>query len=202
MTTDTFTPEDDPLAVAKRELENVLIQILGMVGVLRNLNDPGGDLEVALSYLANQLEEHRDAAMDVYCRIFGLNKYTKRDGGPGALVVSTAHPSRESDSKLLSLLEQRDRLVAEANSKENSDEKIGEEASNALVSAIGKKVAKIDHRVADMVASTAIGLIGQVALLEDLNHGPFTDDDADHQGECSDRLVASIKAGIERLAGA
>jgi hypothetical protein len=106
----------------------------------------------------------------------------------------------EDDEKLLSLLAERQRL--EARALADSQTTMGEEAYDALVHEIGLEIGGLDDQIADFVARTGAGIVGQVGVLLKLHSSAFGADDTDHPPGCFDRLAASIIASVRRLGGA
>jgi len=72
---------------AQSELEDALTQIFGVAEVLKAV---GVKDEVA-SYLGGQLEEHYDAALDAFSRIFKLDEY-RTEGETRAAEAMAAPP--------------------------------------------------------------------------------------------------------------
>lgn len=74
-------------------LENALINLGGVASVMRVLVESSSSsnadpeyLMDALSYLSNRIEEDRRSAFNAFNQIFGLDNFSKQQGGPGPLV--------------------------------------------------------------------------------------------------------------------
>jgi hypothetical protein len=85
--------EDDALANARNELEDALAEMIGLAEVIQNIGHT--DLAETFPYLASQLRVHRDQAHDAFARLFGLNKHSAQQGGPGPLVIRAPVVSAE-----------------------------------------------------------------------------------------------------------
>ena len=55
--------------------------------------------------------------------------------------------------------------------------------------------------IAGAGAVSTAGLKAQVSVLDEFGRGDFSGHDVHHAPDCADRLIASIFAGIDRLAG-
>jgi hypothetical protein len=126
----------------------------------------------------------------------------KRRHAEAALVAPNASSTRTPEDPVLALIAERERLEEETNA--TNDEEIGEEAYTALVNKTALKIIHIDEEIAGFVAKTQTSLIAQVRHLQYLAGSsckPFGIDNPQYSEDCLDRLVASVSAGIERLAG-
>ena len=103
----------------------------------------------------------------------------------------------EQSDPLAALVAERFRIEAE------SEEKIlglDDDETHELLDEADQWIGRLDDEIAGIVATSSVGIIGQVRLLraicESEHYNDYRSDD------CADRLIAAISAGIERLAGA
>jgi hypothetical protein len=99
---------------------------------------------------------------------------------------------------VVALVAERFRLEEEAEVK---SEPLHDDELAAILALANERIARVDDQIADTVATSAAGLIGQVRVLLELGCGTYGNDDSDHDHTCSVRLTDTIIAGIERLAG-
>ena len=75
------------------DLESALIDLGSVASAMWTFAESDIDREhlmSALSYLANQIEDHTDSASNAFNEIFGLDEFSEQQGGPGPLVWSLA----------------------------------------------------------------------------------------------------------------
>ena len=84
------TLDTDDFDNAGNELEealNAIDQIAEILGALEGEPIPksvGTTPKMALEYLADRLREHREEAMDAFCRIFGMGEHSPQRAGDDA----------------------------------------------------------------------------------------------------------------------
>jgi len=105
------------------------------------------------------------------------------------------------DDPVIALAAERRRLVEEceaAGRRGLSDTKI-----EAIVVRTSKRVADLDERIADTIATSAAGIVDQVKILQKLGDldSPFNASHINHSADCVDRLVAAITDGVTRPIG-
>ena len=104
------------------------------------------------------------------------------------------------DDPVVALVDERFRLERASMDYVDDEDAHDEEAFNAIVDRTGERIARLDDEIAGIVATTPAGIIDQVRVLNELGRGVYCDD-VFHAADCADLLMASIIAGIERLAG-
>ena len=92
---------------------------------------------------------------------------------------------------VVALVEHRSRLVAEC---ENEIAGRDDDDTGRIVDRFDVQIARLDDEIACTVAMSAAGVIGQINVLRgiDLRDPP-------RDGDTADRLLATIKAGVEWL---
>jgi hypothetical protein len=106
-----------------------------------------------------------------------------------------------SDDGLAALFAERERDEEET---EKSMRGMTDDEIAAAMDRAHERIAALDERMCDTIATTAEGLFAQVQLLEILSQVadyPFCAYDNHHSDDCLDRLRATIERGIGSLAG-
>jgi hypothetical protein len=98
-----------------------------------------------------------------------------------------------ADDRVVALVTERFRL--EAMVEENT---VGD--NDPLIEATAQRIGRLDTEIAGMVATSAAAIVGQVRVLHELGYGTFSDEDQHHPDGIADKLIATIAAGVERLA--
>ena len=102
--------------------------------------------------------------------------------------------ARMSDP-VVTLVAERSRIEAETEASAGDGALYG-----ALVERAAERIGRLDDEIADTIATSAAGIIGQVRVLREICEGDYADNEH-RSDDCADRLMAAISAAIERLAG-